>query len=342
MRGSDGVAWGMRPRIFFIGFNKCGTSSLHRWLCDAGVNSFHGGADRGGVDVAIMINIAQGRPALDGVDRHDAYLDLRMLHQRFRDFERDYPGSKFVLNTRPVERWLQSRINHLNGAYVPFLNLYHDISLTSSEWADRWRREFVEHEAAVQQHFQSSRSPYLRFDIESDRPAALAAFLQIGAANELPRENVTISSQAPNPDAEDETVLRRRQVDDLGRALSEAQEQLRAAEDEIQVRRQQVSNLGEALSSTQERNRVAEDEILLRRQQVTDLGTALELVRAQTSAAERESLARGEQLAQVQLQASDLMVRAQQAESELASIRQSRIFRFGQWLRRVSGQRREE
>lgn len=227
-------------KVFFIGFNKCGTSSLHAWLCDAGVKAFHGGQDTGGVDVAIMINIAQGRPALEGVSGYDAYLDLRMLHQRFKDFDHDYPGSKFVLNTRPVDDWLRSRVNHLNGAYVAFTNLFHDVELTLSEWSDRWRRQFVEHEAAVAHHFEGRADQYARYDITTDRPADLAAFLGIAAADELPLENIT----RQNVVVEDELSLRRQQVDALATVLSGTQEQLRIAQDEIAIRRRQVTDLG--------------------------------------------------------------------------------------------------
>src|SRR5262245_41193753 len=116
--------------FFFIGFNRCGTRSLHRWLCDAGVDAFHGGKDEAGRDVGIMLNLAQGRPALESFDGHEAYLDLRVLHQRFRDFDRDYPASRFILNTRDIDRWLVSRLNHIEGAYVDFMNLYYSLDLT--------------------------------------------------------------------------------------------------------------------------------------------------------------------------------------------------------------------
>jgi hypothetical protein len=109
----------------------------------------------------------------------------------FRDLDAAYPGSRFVLNTRQVDGWLLSRLNHMNGTYVKFLNLYYRTELSAAEWVERWRQEFVEHEAAVHDHFQRSQSPYLRFDVEADKPATLAAFLEIEAADELPRKNMT-------------------------------------------------------------------------------------------------------------------------------------------------------
>jgi len=183
-------------KLFFIGFNKCGTTSLHRWLVDAGIRSFHGGGGEIDHHAVILANVARGRPALDGFDQYDAYLDVRAVQEQFRALDRDYPGSKFVLNTRNVDRWIVSRLNHLDGGYVSFMNLYYGVDLSWSEWAAIWRREFAEHEAAVDQHFKLSGSPFLRFDIEADTPSDLAAFLCLqGAADDLPRENTTPTSQ---------------------------------------------------------------------------------------------------------------------------------------------------
>jgi hypothetical protein len=182
-------------KVFFIGFNKCGTTSLHNWLKDAGIRSFHGGSDTIDCHTRILANIALGRPALDGLDQYDAYLDVRAVQEQFRALDRDYPGSKFVLNTRNVDRWIVSRLNHLNGGYVALMNLYYGVELSWSEWVARWRRQFTDHERVIDQHFGPRRdSAYLRFDVEADKPSLLAAFLGLeNAADEPPRENVTPS-----------------------------------------------------------------------------------------------------------------------------------------------------
>ena len=143
----------------------------------------------------ILANIALGRPALDGLDQYDAYLDVRAVQEQFRVLDRDYPGSKFVFNTRNVDRWIVSRLNHLDGSYVTLMNFHYGVDLSWSEWVARWRRQFTDHENAINQHFGLRRdSDFLRFDVEADKPSVLAAFLDLeNAADELPRENVTPS-----------------------------------------------------------------------------------------------------------------------------------------------------
>ena len=49
-------------KVFFIGFNKCGTTSLHTWLVDAGIRSFHGGGSEIDHHAVILANVARGRP----------------------------------------------------------------------------------------------------------------------------------------------------------------------------------------------------------------------------------------------------------------------------------------
>jgi hypothetical protein len=178
-------------KVFFIGFNKCGTRSLADWLRHAGVNSIHGGLDGNGYHDEILRNAVHGWPTLQGIDSYDAYLDIDAVRACFRELDRDYPGSKFVLNTRDMERWVRSRLNHDAGAYIHFLNRKHEIDLSWSEWAERWRRDFIVHEKAVTDHF-AGRTDFMRFDVEKDRPRDLAAFLGLDAMpNELPREGET-------------------------------------------------------------------------------------------------------------------------------------------------------
>jgi hypothetical protein len=180
-------------KLFFIGFNKCGTRSLHRYFSDCGLDSYHGGvyADS---HQAIFLNIVRGEPALKGFDGHEVYLDVAAIQSQFRQLDRDYPGSRFVLNVRDINRWILSRLNHIDGRYVDYMNLCHGVELSWVEWADRWRREFETHERAVLEHFKDRPTDFLRFDIERDELAKLTAF--VGAAGleaprALPRVNAT-------------------------------------------------------------------------------------------------------------------------------------------------------
>ena len=182
-------------KLFFIGFNKCGTRSLHRHFSDCGLSSYHGGA-HADLHMAVLLNVARGAPSLNGFDDHDVYLDVGAIQSQFRHLDRDYPGSKFVLNVRNPDRWILSRLNHLNGRYVEFMNLYYGVELTWQEWVDQWRHELAAHERAVTEHFKDRPTDFIRFDVENDELATLIAFIgvpSLGTRDRLPRLGTTVT-----------------------------------------------------------------------------------------------------------------------------------------------------
>lgn len=185
---------GVDFKIFVIGFNKCGTRSLHTYFTECGLNSCHGGV-QANLHMAIAINVVRGRPALEGLDGFDAYSDIMSVRTQFRHLDRDYPGSRFIHNVRDPDRWIVSRLNHLGGRYVEFLNIYHEVDLSWTDWVAKWRRDLAAHERAVADHFRLRPLDLLRLDIEQDSLAALAGFLGIPAparsASSLPRVGVT-------------------------------------------------------------------------------------------------------------------------------------------------------
>jgi hypothetical protein len=181
-------------KVFVIGFNKCGTRSLHRYFSECGLDSCHGGAQSIDLSVRVLRNIVLGVPALQGLDHFDAYADIAAVQSQFRQFDCDYPGSRFIFNVRDIDRWILSRLNHLNGRNCEFLNLLYGLNLDWQEWVTRWRTEFAAHELAVAEHFKHRPADLLRYDIEKDEPSRLAMFLGIsGAAPDraLPQDGTT-------------------------------------------------------------------------------------------------------------------------------------------------------
>ena len=170
-------------KLFFIGFNKCGTRSLHRYFAECGLSSFHGGGHHN-VQVAILRNIVFDAPCLQGHDSYDVYADVDAIRSQFRHVDKDYPGSKFVLNVRDVDRWILSRLNHMNGRYVDFLNLVWGVDRDWREWVDRWRTEFAQHEQATATYFKGRASDFLRFDIEKDVLPVLLDFVGVKTTRE--------------------------------------------------------------------------------------------------------------------------------------------------------------
>ena len=187
-----------RFRVFQIGFNRCGTSSFAYFFRKNGFKTAHW--RDGTVAAAIELARREGVPLLTHTDKFDVYTDMelveieaisrqrwpkkifRRLLDRIGDgealkpiyaykyyalFDEQYPNSKFILNTRDVERWIASRFRFSKQRYrhCPHGAHYH---ASDEELADCWRAEWHSHLAAVREYFADRPADLLQFDIEVD------------------------------------------------------------------------------------------------------------------------------------------------------------------------------
>lgn len=215
MTGSneDKLRDSVRPRVFQIGFNRCGTTSLLLFFRLNGYTAVHRRAGQharpGTLAVAMELARREDRPLLTYVGRFDLYTDMEKINlardigklsaprvfkrlRRVMDthepvlplygflyfdlLDAQYPGSRFILNTRDVERWVESRLAFNEGKYRSCIHgdRYH---ATDAELADCWRRTWHDHHRAVQEHFRDRPKDLLVFDIEKDGPQDLIDFL---------------------------------------------------------------------------------------------------------------------------------------------------------------------
>ena len=90
-----------KDKVFCIGFNKTGTSSLHAIFKELGYKSFHDPK---------WIWFTYRRQTRE-LSKYNCFCDGRLpdfvwLYQTF-------PNAKFILNTRSIQNWLLSRYNHI-------------------------------------------------------------------------------------------------------------------------------------------------------------------------------------------------------------------------------------
>jgi hypothetical protein len=170
-----------RARVFCIGLNKTGTISLHQALEHLGYRSLHWGGPP--VRRLIEANAEAGRPLLDGVEEFDAYSDILALSERFELLDRQYPGSRFIVTTRPVDDWIASREAHVlrnreRAAQGTYAGDFLDIE------PDRWRAEFAEHHRRIAAYF-TGRDDLLEMRItEGDGYERLCPFLGVEVPDE--------------------------------------------------------------------------------------------------------------------------------------------------------------
>jgi len=129
----------------------------------------------------MLVNIDKGKRLLSGYDsRFLVYADLILADESivvegnhfFSRLFDEYPNSFFVLNTRPTEKWLDSRIRHGNGH---FLARYMRVVGTDEprEVINLWRSQKEEHELKVREFFADKPGRLVEVNIESDNAAQL-------------------------------------------------------------------------------------------------------------------------------------------------------------------------
>ncbi|BEV35471.1 sulfotransferase [Synechococcus sp. M16CYN] len=183
-------------RIYVVGFNRCGTRSLATAFERAGIGCVHW--DRNQLMLATLSDLRRhGRINLPAhYPRSNAFLDFihvpehgetgdhvlsegTLLHRQLIDSD---PDAYFILNTRPVEAWLQSRCRHLNGSFLEtyrhHLSRLHGYELKVDDVLLEWRRMWHQAHAEILQCFQQqSQLRSLVYDITHTPYNILKQFL---------------------------------------------------------------------------------------------------------------------------------------------------------------------
>ena len=163
-------------KIFQIGFNKCGTTSLHTCFMENGVASIHW--DRGKLAQRMDRNHKKGRPLLEGYEDYLFYADMEYApelypHIRlYKQLDREYPASRFILNLRDKKAWLLSRCRTYD--YVESFQKKYRIR--ASEVLEMWSEQWDSHFMDVRSYF-AGRKDFLEFDVERDNADKLIRFL---------------------------------------------------------------------------------------------------------------------------------------------------------------------
>lgn len=170
-------------KIFVIGLNKCGTTSLHHLFNRSGIRSLHFRAPKvGNAALRLLNNIGSARPCLDGMEDFRAYSDFSYADRKiyiegarfFRQFHAEHPDGWFILNTRSETGWLNSRLNHMNGSLRErAMSIY---GVDHLGLCDLWRDQYRTHLGEVREFF-SGQPRFIEFHIEDQPVDRLARFL---------------------------------------------------------------------------------------------------------------------------------------------------------------------
>jgi hypothetical protein len=166
-------------KIFQIGFNKCGTSTIHHYLAANGLKSVHW--DQGRLAQRMFANLANGIELLSGYEEFDVFTDMEYLDDRGTHLEAyklfpflagQYPDAVFILNTRDREDWIRSRLRHGDGNYAGRHRSHYKAS-SDERLADLWRADWERHHRRVTEFFAGKPYRFFICRIETDLPHLL-------------------------------------------------------------------------------------------------------------------------------------------------------------------------
>lgn len=185
------------PKIFLIGFNKCGTTSFHDYFKANEISSIHWRANT--LAMTLKDNISKNKFLLDGIDMWTAYTDMICIPgspwgksnsdhgeliegcRYFKFLHRDYPDALFILNTRDPFQWIRSRMKHDSGK---FANAYQEALRVDGvtnrrQLKKRWLKDWYNHHSEVINYFSEKKSSnFLLFHISETPVTKLNKFLK--------------------------------------------------------------------------------------------------------------------------------------------------------------------
>lgn len=216
----------MVNKIFQIGFNKCGTSSLYclfKDYCVPNVKSVHW--DYANLALTIRNNLLNKKPLLKNYETNVFFSDMESIfynennevefieaYKYYTLLDDQYPNSKFILNTRPIDKWITSRLNH-KGYFSKIINFQISNTLNNYEYINyyknfyktenliliinRWKKDYKDHINLVRKYFSNRSNDFLEYNIERDNFSKIKEFFNINNIkfniDKMPHVNETFS-----------------------------------------------------------------------------------------------------------------------------------------------------
>jgi hypothetical protein len=166
-------------KVFIIGFNRTATKALHELFTRSNYMSTHYSCMdlKTGNPVILACqmkeNLDSYKPILDGLGHFQVFSDM-FWHREdiwidgnkyYKQLHNEYPDAYFILNTRNMNDWLNSRVNHKNGAYIKRCMEYYNMD--ESELLEHFEEDRNKTEKEMISYFENN-DRFLHFDINKD------------------------------------------------------------------------------------------------------------------------------------------------------------------------------
>lgn len=161
-------------KVFFLGFNKTATTAFHKLFESSGYASYHHLVKGKNLAHIMDANLKNQKPILHNISGAVAYSDISYYkknqciegNQWYAELYQEYPDSFFILQTRNIEEWIESRSRHKKGHFIKRCMKSYGIQ-TKDEMKDVWRKEREERENQIKRYFRGH-PKFMTFDINND------------------------------------------------------------------------------------------------------------------------------------------------------------------------------
>lgn len=148
----------MTPKVFCIGFHKTGTTSLAVALKELG---YRVTGPNGVWDANIGRNVHKMAAAV--AKKYDAFRD-NPWPMLYREMDRQFPDSKFVLTIRDPESWIRSQVRHFGSDETPMRKWIYGVGCPEGNEAVYVAR-MEQHNQEVLDYFGDRRDDFLVLDL---------------------------------------------------------------------------------------------------------------------------------------------------------------------------------
>ncbi len=182
----------MAQKIFGIGFQKTGTSSLNRALSILGFNAAGGIRINHPKGVHIDLPLTKEKVlhvALARAEEADAFSDNPWA-LLYRELDAAFPGAKFILTVRDPDEWLRSMLRHFGDTPSDVTQWIYGVPYPRGH-ETRCLRVYAGHNDAVRAHFAARPADLLEMDFgRGDSWLELCSFLNLPVpSTEFPHDN---------------------------------------------------------------------------------------------------------------------------------------------------------
>ena len=179
----------MSQKIFCIGFHKTGTKSMAKALRILGYTVT---GPNGTQDIHIASNVYNMATSL--IPKYDAFQD-NPWPIIYKEIDRLYPESKFILTLRDSRSWIKSQINYFGNETSPMRKWIYGENHGCPKGNEKiYIQRFEAHNRDVKAYFQNRQNDLLVMNIfeETNHWEKLAAFLEKEIPDlPFPHENKT-------------------------------------------------------------------------------------------------------------------------------------------------------